>query len=73
MPEFTRGFRLHPRSGPALDGAAFPSGQVFVLDDPEHGLVTAATSIEELLRGGYHDARIEWADQAQPLPTHPIL
>lgn len=63
MSEFTRGFRLHPRSGPALDGAAFPSGRVFVLDDPVHGLATVAVSLKELLRGGYHGARIEWADQ----------
>lgn len=62
--EFTRGFRLHPRSGPALDGAAFPSARVFVLDDPEHGLATVAVSLEELLRGGYDGARIEWADGA---------
>lgn len=64
MPEFARGFRLHPRSGPALDGAAFPSDRVFVLDDPEYGFATVAVSIEELLRGGYDGARIEWADEA---------
>lgn len=63
MSEFTRGFRLHQRQGPALDGAAFPSGRVFVIDDPEDGLATAAASIEDLLRGGYDGARIEWADQ----------
>lgn len=60
MSEFTRGFRLHQRQGPVLDGAAFPSGRVFVIDDPEHGLATAAVSIEELLRGGYDGARVEW-------------
>lgn len=60
---FARPFRVHPRSGPALDGAAFPSGRAVVLDDPEYGLATVAISIEELLRGGYHGARIEWADQ----------
>ncbi|MGQ4486868.1 hypothetical protein ACN6LM_003883 [Streptomyces sp. SAS_281] len=64
MTEFVRGFRLHPRNGPALDGAAFPSGRVFVLDDPVFGFATVAASVEELLRGGYLGARIEWADQA---------
>ncbi|MFD5041987.1 hypothetical protein ACFWNI_33595 [Streptomyces sp. NPDC058377] len=74
MSEFVRGFRLHLRTGPALDGAAFPSGRAVVLDDPEYGLATIATSLEDLLRGGYHGARIEWADQApayQRCAQHP--
>ncbi|MFJ9114448.1 hypothetical protein ACIRJO_02745 [Streptomyces sp. NPDC102394] len=57
-PAFTRGFRLH-HNGHVLDGAAFPSGRVFVLDDPEYGFATGATSMEELLLG-YHGARVEW-------------
>ncbi|MEV3995784.1 hypothetical protein AB0K62_08840 [Streptomyces halstedii] len=61
---FARGFRLVQRDGHALDGAVFPSGHAFVLDDPEYGLVTVAASVEDLLRGGYHGARIEWTDQA---------
>ncbi|MGW1295130.1 hypothetical protein [Streptomyces sp. NPDC002533] len=60
---FTRGFRLIQRDGHALDGAEFPSGRCVVLDDPEHGLATVAVAVDELLRGGYHGARIEWADQ----------
>jgi hypothetical protein len=59
MADFTRGFRLH-HNGHILDGAAFPSGRAFVLDDPEYGFATGATSLEELLKG-YHGARIEWA------------
>ncbi|WP_405413882.1 hypothetical protein [Streptomyces rubiginosohelvolus] len=63
---FARGFRLVQRDGLALDGAVFPSGRCFVLDDGEYGLATVAVSVEELLRGGYHGARIEWAGQ-QPV------
>ncbi|MFJ5888113.1 hypothetical protein [Streptomyces californicus] len=62
--EFARGFRLVQRDGLALDGAVFPSGRCFVLDDPQYGLATVAVSVEELLRGGYQGARIEWADEA---------
>lgn len=62
MPEFTRGFRLH-HNGQVLDGAQFPSGRVFVVDDPEYGLASAAVSMEELLKG-YHRARVEWAPVA---------
>ncbi|WP_424918898.1 hypothetical protein [Streptomyces sp. wa1064] len=61
---FARGFRLVQRDGLVLDGAVFPSGRCFVLDDSAYGLATVAVSVEELLRGGYHGARIEWADQA---------
>jgi hypothetical protein len=62
---FTRGFRLH-HNGQVLDGAEFPSGRVFVIDDPEYGLATAAISLEELLKG-YHGARVEWpGDQLVP-------
>ncbi|MET9122965.1 hypothetical protein [Streptomyces sp. NPDC004528] len=65
MPSFTRGFRLH-HNGRYLDGAEFPSGRVYVLDDPEAGLATAATSLEHLLEG-YHGARVEWpGDQLVP-------
>ncbi|MFI6249006.1 hypothetical protein [Streptomyces sp. NPDC051016] len=64
-PSFTRGFRLH-HDGGYLDGAEFPSGRVYVLDDPEIGLATAATSLEHLL-AGYHGARVEWpGDQLVP-------
>lgn len=66
MPEFTRGFRLH-HNGQILDGAQFPSGRVFVVDDPEYGLASAAMSLEELLKG-YHRARVEWPDD-QLVPT----
>ena len=65
-PSFTRGFRLHLPDGRHLDGAEFPSGRVFVLDDPEFGFATGATSLEDLL-AGYHGARVEWAgDQLVP-------
>ncbi|MFC8276273.1 hypothetical protein ACFUJR_27830 [Streptomyces sp. NPDC057271] len=56
---FPRGFRLHVRHGQVLDGALLPSGRCLVVDDPEDGLITAAPSIEDLLRG-YPDSRIEW-------------
>jgi hypothetical protein len=59
---FARGFRLHLRNGQVLDGVAFPSGRALVVDDPEYGLVSAATSVDELLKG-YHKARIEWAGE----------
>ncbi|MET7776283.1 hypothetical protein ABZU94_10605 [Streptomyces mirabilis] len=58
-PAFTRGFRLHLPAGQHLDGAEFPSGRVYVVDDPEYGLATAATSMDHLVEG-YHGARIEW-------------
>ncbi|MCQ9178570.1 hypothetical protein KMT30_05905 [Streptomyces sp. IBSBF 2953] len=58
QPAFTRGFRLH-HNGRTYDGAEFPSARVIVLDDPEYGLATAATSMDELLKG-YHGARVEW-------------
>lgn len=62
MAEFTRGFRLH-HNGQVLDGAEFPSGRVYVIDDPEYGFATVATSLEHLLKG-YHGARVEWAGDA---------
>ncbi|HET6636801.1 MAG TPA: hypothetical protein VFH77_17420 [Streptomyces sp.] len=71
MSGFTRGFRLHVTGGRVLDGAQFPSGRVLVLDDPEYGLATAATSLEELVKG-YPDARAEWPDDSQAL-TQPVL
>lgn len=58
-PAFTRGFRLHLPAGQHLDGAEFPSGRVYVVDDPEYGLATAATSMDHLVEG-YHGARVEW-------------
>lgn len=58
-PPFTLGFRLHYGHGQILDGALFPSGRCLVVDDPEDGLVSAASSLDNLLRG-YPDARIEW-------------
>ncbi|MFJ2719411.1 hypothetical protein [Streptomyces sp. NPDC087437] len=72
-PSFTRGFRLHLPGGRHLDGAEFPSSRVYVLDDPEYGFATVATSLEHLLPS-YHGARVEWppvADQgtdAEPDP-----
>lgn len=66
MTEFTRGFRLHQRDGSVLDGAAFPSGRVFVIDDAGYGLATVATSLDHLLRGGYHGATVEWESDAVP-------
>ncbi|MEU2800340.1 hypothetical protein [Streptomyces sp. NPDC007117] len=60
---FARGFRLVHTDGRTLDGTVFPSGRCFVLDDPEYGFATVTASVEELLRGGYHGARIEWPDQ----------
>jgi hypothetical protein len=63
---FTRGFRLHLPGGRYLDGAEFPSCRVYVLDDPEIGLATGATSMEHLL-AGYPGARVEWpGDQLVP-------
>ncbi|MFF2094809.1 hypothetical protein [Streptomyces sp. NPDC058202] len=59
QPSFTRGFRLHLTDERHLDGAEFPSGRVFVLDDPEAGFATGATSMEHVLTG-YPGARVEW-------------
>lgn len=70
QPAFTRGFRLH-HNGQVLDGAEFPSGRTFVIDDPEYGLASAATSMEELLKG-YHGARVEWPGD-QLVPTALLL
>lgn len=58
MTEFPRGFRVHLPYGQAYDGAEFPDGSVLVLEDPEYGLVVAAPSVDELLRG-YGGGRIE--------------
>ncbi|MFI5973569.1 hypothetical protein [Streptomyces sp. NPDC051452] len=68
QPVFTRGFRLHLSDSQYLDGAEFPSGRVFVLDDPEYGFATVATSLEHLLEG-YHGATVEWP--AVPVEAHP--
>ncbi|MGW0795959.1 hypothetical protein [Streptomyces sp. NPDC002692] len=56
--EFARGFRLRLTDGRTLDGAEFPSGRVFVLDDTEYGFATVATSLDELFHG-YHGAVVE--------------
>lgn len=70
--EFTRGFKLHLRSGDVLDGAAFPSGRAFVVDDPVYGLGTVASSMDELLKG-YHRGRIEWPEGVLlPGPRHTV-
>lgn len=70
MPVFTRGFRLH-HNGQILDGAEFPSGRTFVIDDPEYGFATVTTSMEHLLKG-YHGARVEWPGD-QLVPTALLL
>ncbi|WP_435610874.1 hypothetical protein [Streptomyces sp. C10-9-1] len=70
--EFVRGFRLHLRDGQVLDGAAFPAGRALVADDSEAGLVTAAGSVDQLLAGGYHGARLEWAPTAPAASTAPL-
>ncbi|WP_432169100.1 hypothetical protein [Streptomyces sp. 1222.5] len=67
-PPFTRGFRLNLTDGRHLDGAEFPSGRVFVLDDPDYGLATAAVSLDELVKG-YHGATVEWP--AAPFEAQP--
>ncbi|MFE3378368.1 hypothetical protein [Streptomyces anulatus] len=59
---FARPFRLIQRHGPALDGAEFPNGRVVLMDDPDWGLCSGARSLDLLLRHGYPDARIEWAE-----------
>ncbi|MFF7365837.1 hypothetical protein [Streptomyces sp. NPDC008125] len=67
MAEFARGFRLHPaRDGVVLDGCEFPDGRVLVMDDPDYVLTTAAPSLDALLRGGYHGARVEWPGDGCP-------
>jgi hypothetical protein len=64
-PAFTRGFRLH-HNGRIIHGAEFPTGEVIVADDPQHGLGTAALSLDDLLKD-YHGARVEWpGDQLVP-------
>lgn len=69
-PPFPRVFRLHLNDSTALDGADFPSAGVVVIDDPEFGLITSAGSVEELLAGGYHGARVEWADSGTCDASH---
>ncbi|QIJ62581.1 hypothetical protein [Streptomyces sp. JB150] len=68
---FTRGFRLHLVDGRVLDGAEFPSGRTFVIDDPEYGLASCAISMDHLL-AGYHGARVEWPED-QLVPTALLL
>ncbi|MFE7347499.1 hypothetical protein [Streptomyces fimicarius] len=73
MTQFPRAFVLHQCHGEPLSGVELPNGRVVVFDDPEGWLSTGASSADELLRCGYHGARIEWADQAQRLPTAVLL
>lgn len=63
MPEFARGFRLTAADGTTLDGVQFPNGFV-VTCNREQGLATAATSMDELLRGT-EGARIDWAPESE--------
>ncbi|MFI9005086.1 hypothetical protein [Streptomyces sp. NPDC053541] len=56
---FVVGFRLHGRHGLVLDGALLPCGYCLVVECAEDGLITAARSLEDLVRG-YPDAYIEW-------------
>ncbi|MEU9777458.1 hypothetical protein [Streptomyces sp. NPDC047968] len=82
---FVRGFRLHLRDGQVLHGVQWPDGRALVADDSEAGLVTAAGSVDQLLAGGYHGARLEWAPTthaplasctctlADPCPTCPPM
>ncbi|MGW1813304.1 hypothetical protein ACWCQM_06995 [Streptomyces sp. NPDC002125] len=71
---YARGFRLHLAHGQVLDGAAFPNGRVIVMDDPEWGLCSGASSVD-LLTACYPDSRIEWPDQgaapSQRCARHP--
>ncbi|MFF6836014.1 hypothetical protein ACFY84_29915 [Streptomyces sp. NPDC012438] len=63
---FVVGFRLHLRHGESLHGALFPDGRCLVVEDIEAGLITAAPSLDDLIRG-YPDARIEWPAQSPGL------
>ncbi|MDN3356047.1 hypothetical protein [Actinomadura sp. DC4] len=56
---FARSFRLRLPGGRQLDGAEFPSARVVVLDDPERGFATVATSIDEAVKE-YQGAVVEW-------------
>lgn len=50
--QWVKPFNLHvtgPGGQYVLHGAEFPSGRCVILDDPEHGLAAAATSVEALL------------------------
>ncbi|MFE6853454.1 hypothetical protein ACFVDH_22020 [Streptomyces sp. NPDC057674] len=58
---FARGFRLRLRHGQALHGALLPSGRCLVVEDDADGLITAAPSLDDLVRG-YPDARVEWPE-----------
>ncbi|MFF9624298.1 hypothetical protein [Streptomyces griseosporeus] len=70
MPDFTRGFRLRTPDGDVYDGARFPSGRYYVLDHPERGLATAATSLAALLEP-IPDASLEWDGDGQPPDDEP--
>ena len=56
---FPQGFRLHPGHGAPLDGVLFPGGRCLVVDSAEDGLISAALSLDDLVRG-YPGAHIEW-------------
>ncbi|MEV7282856.1 hypothetical protein [Streptomyces sp. NPDC093111] len=64
---FPRGFRLHARHRVVLPGVVFPSGYCLVVEDPEHGPLTAAASLDDLIRG-YPDSRVEWPPVPKPRP-----
>jgi hypothetical protein len=59
---FARGFRLHLRHGPVLDGVAWPDGRCLILEDPATGQLTGAASPDDALRG-YAATRIEWPEE----------
>lgn len=59
MSGFTRGFKLHTPDGDVFDAAEFPSGRWYVVDHPERGLATAATSLAHLLERFPPGTRIE--------------
>ncbi|MCM2390174.1 hypothetical protein [Streptomyces albipurpureus] len=59
---FAIGFRLH-HHGNAYDGVLLPGGQTILVTDPADLLATGAPTLDDLLRGGYHGAHIEWGHQ----------
>lgn len=66
--QFARPFRLHLGHGQVLDGACFPSGKCLVIDDPDFGIASAATTTDDLVRG-YPGSRIEWAPDQSATAT----
>lgn len=58
--KWSKAFRITLHTGFTLDGVQFPSGRC-VVDDPEWGLVHAATSLEDLeYVKANPDVVIEW-------------